>query len=129
MIDDSLSLDDASRIGLDDDHRSVHPSQSLLRLFEEVDEAGRIDHRDVDSVIGRVGETDGRRLQVRRIFGLVVGYGRTVGDRAAPRDRSGVREDRLDERRLAGVVRSDESDISETLNIRQSLYPCSENGC
>ena len=60
---------------------------------------------------GRVREADGRRLQVGRVFGLVIGDGRAVGDRAAPSDRSGVSEDRLDERRLAGVVRSDESDI------------------
>jgi hypothetical protein len=56
-------------------------------------------------------ERDGRRLQMRRVLGLVIGYRRTVGDRAAPSDGARVGEGRLDERRLTRVVRSDESDI------------------
>ena len=73
---------------------------------------GAVDDRDVDVVGGRVREADGGRLDVRDVFGLVIGDGRSVGDRAAPADRAGVREHRFDQRRLAGVMRADECDIA-----------------
>ena len=128
MVDDRLRLDDAPGIGFDDDDRGVDARQRLLRLFEEVDEARRIDDGDVDAVCRRVRESDGRRLQMRCVFGLVIGNGRAVGDRTASSDRSGVGKDRLDERRLARVMRSDESDISKALDIRQCFVPY-RNGC
>ncbi len=52
VVDDSLRLHDARRIGLDDDDRGVDARQCLLRLFEEIDEPRRVDDGDVD-VVGR----------------------------------------------------------------------------
>jgi hypothetical protein len=48
---------------------------------------------------------------VGRILRLVIGDGRSVRDRTTSSDRVGVSEDRFDQRRLAGVVRSDECNI------------------
>ena len=123
IVDDGLRLDDAPRIGFDDDDGRVHSRQCLLRLFEEVDEARRIDDGDLDAVCRRVRESHGRRLQMRGVLGFVIGNGCAVGDRTAPSDGSGMGKNRLDERRLARVVRSDESDISKALNIRQCFCP------
>ena len=111
MVDDCVRLDDATGIGFNDDDGGVDPRECLFRLFEEVDETGSVDDRDVEVVGGRVGEAHGRRLQVGSVLGLVIGYRGPVGDRAAPSDRSGVGEDRFDESRLPGVMWSDESDI------------------
>jgi hypothetical protein len=74
-------------------------------------------------------ESDRRRLKMRGVFRLVIGHGRAVAYRAAAADRSGLGENRLDERRLPGVVRSDESDIPQAPNFRQCSCPLSRNDC
>ena len=77
----------------------------------------------VDVVGDSVREADGRRLEVGRVFGLVIRHGRPVADRSAPSDRAGMCEDRLDERGFARVVGSDECDIPKAHGIRQCLCP------
>ena len=73
--------------------------------------------------VGAWAKPTRRRLEMRRVFGLVIGHGRSVGDRAAPADRSGVSENRFYEGRLARVMRTDESNIPEACDIRQCLCP------
>ena len=112
VVEERLRLHDARRIGFDDDDGGVDAADRRFRLAEEIDESGAIDDREVDVVGGCVRETDGRRLHVRDIFGLVIGHRRAIGDRAAAPDRAHVREHRFHQRGLARVMGTDEGNIT-----------------
>jgi hypothetical protein len=62
-------------------------------------------------------------LQVFVVFRLVIGDGRSVGDRSASSDSGTVGQDRFDERGLARVVGSNECDISKAHDIRHFSAP------
>ena len=111
MVDDRLRLHDAARVRFDHDDCRIHARERLLRLFEEIDETGRVYDGDVDP-LGRTYE----RIRPSSIAGarcprLVIGDGRSVGDGTAPSDRARVRQDGFDKRRFAAVMGADESDI------------------
>ncbi len=111
MVDDGLRLHDAARVCFHHDDCRIHARERLLRLFEEIDETGRVDDGDVDPLVGRMSESDRRRLQVPDVLGLVIGDGRSVGDGTAPSNCARVRQDGFDKRRFAAVMGADESDI------------------
>ena len=110
-LDDGRRLGDPLRLSVDDDHRRIGRAEHGLRLFEEVDEARRVDQVHLDLAAGRVGETDADRLKVADRFGLAVGGRGPVTDRTSTRNRAAVRQHCLDERGLSAMMRSDDGDV------------------
>ncbi len=111
-VDDRLSLSDASGIGFHHHDGGVDAAERRLGLSEEVDESRAVDDGYVDVVRGGVGEPDGGRLHVCDVFGLVIGNGRSLGDRTAAPDRSRVRQNRLNQSCLACVMGTYEGNIA-----------------
>jgi hypothetical protein len=67
-------------------------------------------------------------LEVLHVFRLVIGDGRSVGDRSASSDGGAMGQDRFDQRRLARVMGSNECDISKAHDIRHCSAPYIKTG-
>ncbi len=100
----------------DDDGGGVDHAQSALRFHQEDPEARRVQQVDLVILPFGVGEGAGNRVLPLDLVGVEVGDRGAVQDAPEAGHGSGVEQELRDERRLARVVVTDESDIANLIS-------------
>ncbi len=100
-----------ARGGVHDEQGAVGSREPLDHVGDEVRVAGRVDERDPGAVVLERPDRQAERLAALLLLGLEVQVGAAVVHATEPRDRSGVEQQLLRERRLAtaGVAGQDDA--------------------
>ena len=112
-VPEPLVLDFDAEHRVDDDERRLDDLQAGDGVGEEARVAGRVDEVEGETVAVDVRQT-GREAHLALLLVVVpVGDRRAVGHGTQSRDRPGVEQQRLEQRRLAGTAVADESDVPD----------------